>query len=46
MEAAVGLAHALTRLLVAEDDDARDEVLMEAAERLKAALDRRKWPEG
>jgi hypothetical protein len=45
-EGAVGLAVALFRLVRAEDDDARAAALMSAAEATKAALDRRKFPNG
>lgn len=40
------LAHAIAGLISAEDEEARLEVAMRAAEDLKAALDRARWPNG
>ena len=46
VEGAVGLIKVIARLVQAETDEEAEEALMQAAEVTKAALDRKKFPNG
>ncbi len=45
VEAAIELAKAIAKLVGAENDDEREEALMQAAEATKAALDAKRFPQ-
>jgi hypothetical protein len=43
LDAAFGLVEGLVKLLSADDDEGREAAMMDAAETMKAALDRKKF---